>query len=107
MIELLTKDDFDKLLANNQDKLIFVKFSAPWCSPCRLLTSIIDEITPIDGVVFAEVNVDDAEEDFVNEFNVRNIPTVVIYKDGLQVDRFTGMIGKESLENKIKENLEK
>lgn len=107
MVKILTKGEFDNFLQANGDRLSVIKFSAPWCGPCKLLGGIIEELEPIEGVVFGEVNVDDADEDFVNEFNVRNIPTVLFFKNGMQVDRTTGAMGRDAFENKINENKNK
>lgn len=107
MEKILSKDEFQKFVENNADSLSIIDFRADWCGPCRLLGQIFRDILPMDGVAFAEVDLDDAEDELVNEFNVRSIPTVLFYKNGLQIDRFTGMIGREALEDKIKENLAK
>lgn len=105
-MEIKDKSDLEKVLSENSNKLIALRFHADWCAPCKALENIINDIKN-DNVLFVDVNVDDAEEDFVAESNIRNIPTILFFKNGLQIDRFTGMIGREALENKIKENLEK
>lgn len=105
-MEIKNKADLEKVLSENGNKLIALRFHADWCAPCKALENIINDIKN-DNVLFVDVNVDDAEEDFVAESNVRSVPTVLFYKDGLLIDRFTGMIGREALENKIKENLAK
>lgn len=105
-MEITSKTELEKIISENDNALIALRFHADWCSPCRLLGQVINEIN-IDNVIFVGVNVDNADEDFVNECNVRNIPTVLFFKNGLLIDRFTGMIGREALENKIKENLAK
>ena len=107
MDKILTKEEFDGFIKTNEDNLAVCKFGAPWCQPCNLLSTIIEEVSPIDGVAFAEVNVDEADEEFVSEFNIRNVPTMLFYKNGLQIDRTTGMIGKDALKNKIEENKNK
>lgn len=105
-MEITSKTELEKIISENENALIALRFHADWCAPCRLLGQVINEIN-IDNVIFVGVNVDDADEAFVNECNVRNIPTVLFYKNGLLVDRFTGMIGKDAILTKIKENLEK
>ena len=107
MEKITTKEEFSQFVENNKEQLALVDFHASWCSPCRLLGQIFDEIFPIDGVVVGGVDLDEADEEIAAEHGVRNIPTVLFFKNGLQIDRFTGMIGREALENKIKENLEK
>ena len=107
MEKILTLEDFNKFTQANDGFLRCVKIGARWCGPCKLLEGILNELLPIDNVAFAEVDMDEAEEEIATANNVRNIPTVLFFKNGLQIDRFTGMIGREALENKIKENLEK
>ena len=105
MEKILTVEQFTNFTQG--EGLRIVKIGAGWCNPCRLIEQVFEEILPIDNVTVAEVDMDDAEEDIAVINNVRNIPTVLFYKDGLLIDRFTGMIGREAIENKIKENLAK
>ena len=107
MEKILTVEEFEKFTQENDGKLRACKFSASWCGPCRLLAQVLGEIQPIDNVIFAEVDMDEADEEIATKNNVRNIPTVLFFKNGLLIDRFTGMIGKDSILDKIKENLEK
>ena len=107
MEKITTKEEFSQFVENNKEQLAVLDFRAAWCGPCRVLGQIFDELLPIDGVVVGEVDLDESDEELATEHGVRNIPTVLFFKNGLQIDRFTGMIGREALENKIKENLEK
>lgn len=107
MEKILTVEEFEKFTQENDGLLRGVKIGAQWCSPCKLLERVLGEIQPIDNVVFAEVDMDEADEEIATKNNVRNIPTVLFFKNGLLIDRFTGMIGKDAILDKIKENLEK
>lgn len=107
MEKILTKEEFKNAAENNGDKLVLFDYKAGWCGPCRVLGNIFEEILPVENVAAYEVDLDEADEELATENNIRNIPTVLFYKNGLLIDRFTGMIGKEALENKIKENLVK
>lgn len=106
MVKLLTKAEYSQFVENN-DGLLVVKFGAPWCQPCKLLSETIESLEPISGVTFAEVNVDDAEEELVSDFNIRNIPVLVFVKEGLNIERTVGLLTAESLLNKIEENKNK
>ena len=85
--------------------LVVLKAGAPWCGPCRLLEKTIDEIESenIDSAEFVEVDVEDADEEFVENLRVRNIPVLIYYKNGEAVDRTTGLVTKNEILDKIKD----
>ena len=67
------------------------KYWAPWCSPCKMLTPTIDKVKgQLPGVTFVDVNVDEQSE-VASAAGVRNIPLVIIEKDGQVVDRISGV----------------
>lgn len=81
------------------------KFSAAWCGPCRALAPIMNEVkTQFSNVVFEEYDVDVAYEE-ATKYGVRSVPTVVIEKNGVEVDRFAGLQSKLAYINAINENL--
>ena len=81
------------------------KFFGHWCSPCKLLTPIIDEIKEdFPNVRFVDVDVDEST-DLVSKYGVRGVPTVVIEKNGVEVKRFVGVKQKNELVNEIKSHL--
>ena len=81
------------------------KFSAAWCGPCRALAPMMNEIKgQFSNVVFEEYDVDVAYEE-ATKYGVRSVPTVVIEKNGTEVDRFTGLQSKLAYINAINENL--
>lgn len=81
------------------------KFSAAWCGPCRALAPMMNEIKgQFSNVVFEEYDVDVAYEE-ATKYGVRSVPTVVIEKNGEEVDRFTGLQSKLAYINAINENL--
>ena len=80
-----------------------LQFSAEWCGPCKMLTPVMLRIAEeYDGkdVIIGKVNVDTSSEIGV-KYNVRNIPTLVYLKDGVEIERTTGLQNKESVETKI------
>ena len=79
---------------------------APWCRPCKTISPIIDELSDEyrEQVSFGKLNADDNSEK-VRELGVRNIPTIMIYKDGQIVERNTGAISKNQLKELIDKHL--
>jgi thioredoxin 1 len=81
------------------------KFYGEWCSPCKLLAPVIEEIKKeMPNVKFVDVDVDE-NGDLASQYGVRGVPTVVIEKDGVEVKRFVGMKQKSELVNEIKSHL--
>ena len=101
-MEVKTKSELDKII--NENDLVIVRFHANWCGPCRMLDSIIANVEAknMDTAVFAGVNVDEADEEFVASSGVRNIPVLQFYKNGALIDKNVGLISEQDLINKIK-----
>ena len=79
------------------------KFSAVWCGPCRALTPVMNEIKGnYSNVKFEEYDIDEYS-DITEEYGVRSVPTVIIVKDGIEVNRFTGLSSKMAYINAINE----
>ncbi len=88
--------------------LMIVDFWAPWCGPCRLVSPIIEELAEdyAGRVAFGKLNVDESPV-ISNQFHVRSIPTILIFKDGRAVDGVVGAVPKALLESKIRPHLSK
>ncbi|MBQ3538266.1 MAG: thioredoxin [Bacteroidaceae bacterium] len=81
---------------------IVIDFSATWCGPCRQLAPIIDELAKeYDGrIAVGKCDIEDAVE-LTDEYNIRNVPTVLFIKDGKVVDKFVGSKSKADVQKKF------
>lgn len=105
MEKIKTKEEFNKFITENPDVIKVAKFSADWCTPCRVLGNTIGTLTleETNGVEFREIDVDEAEEELVDEYSIKNIPVMLFFKEGLIVKRETGLRTKQDILNIINE----
>ena len=75
-----------------------IKFSASWCQPCKFLSKMLER-DPL-GVEVEEVDIDE-NSDMANQFKVRSVPTLVLMKDGVEVDRIMGTHAPAAIRNKF------
>jgi|TARA_B100001057_G_scaffold395383_1_gene404907 thioredoxin 1 len=90
----INDENFEEIvLKSNQP--VLVDFWAAWCGPCRMVGPIIDEISiDYEGkAIVGKVDID-SNQQYAAQFGVRNIPTVLIFKDGELVDRKVGVSSK-------------
>ena len=78
-----------------------IVFTADWCSPCKKLKPILDNLESKMNLKVFRLDVE-KEDDAVENYAIRNIPTIIILKDGKEVDRISGLIPSEVLEAKFK-----
>ncbi|HNZ85029.1 MAG: thioredoxin [Paludibacteraceae bacterium] len=100
MAKEFTESNFEELLQNNV--VVVADFWAEWCGPCRMITPIVEELaSAYEGkVLIGKVNVDE-EGDLATKYGIRNIPTVLFFKNGQIVDKQVGAAGKNVFEDKI------
>lgn len=102
MVIDVNDSSFDEVVTSSKTP-VMVDFWAVWCGPCRMLSPMVDEMAEkYDGqITVAKCNVDDASE-VPAKYGIRNIPTLLFFKNGELVDRAVGGMTKAELEDKIK-----
>jgi len=71
------------------------RFTASWCNPCKALAPVIESLEPeFPDVKFETVDIDESSE-LVQQYGIRSVPTIVVEKDGSEVERFVGTHAKQ------------
>tara|TARA_B100000989_G_scaffold154075_1_gene114926 strand:- start:203 stop:520 length:318 start_codon:yes stop_codon:yes gene_type:complete len=96
-------EDFENKI--KKEDISVIQFSASWCSPCRALKPVMDKLSDEykDRANFYITDIEDSGINTGSEAGIRGVPTVIIYKKGVEVDRKTGGVP----ENMMKEFLDK
>ena len=97
----ITDSNYKEVLA--EGKPVVVDFWAPWCGPCKMVAPIIEELAAeFEGqVIIGKCDVDE-NGDMAAEYGIRNIPTVLFFKNGEVVDKQVGAVGKPVFVEKVK-----
>jgi thioredoxin 1 len=92
----VNSENFEKTINETEKSLVYIK--ASWCGPCKQLSPIVDEVSNDIGDVVTICKMDaDENMDFVKSLNVRNIPTLLYYKNGEVKERTVGVKSKSDI----------
>jgi len=101
VVKIITSKNFEEFVSQN--RIAVIDFHANWCMPCHIVSPRIEELSnEIDNVAFGKINVDE-NADIAQRFGLVSIPTVVVFKEGKQIDEVVGTQPKD----KISELIEK
>ena len=95
----LTKENFEQVITSNPT--VIVDYWAPWCGPCRGFAPVFERVAEANpDVVFAKVNTDD-EQEIASHFQIRSIPTLMVFREQIIVFSQPGALPQNALEQVV------
>jgi len=101
----LTAANFDEVVVNS-DIPVLIDFWAPWCGPCKMMAPNFTQVAtnfPLK-TLFAKVNTEE-EQQLGARFGIRSIPTLILFKNGKELERVSGALSQEQLNSLVKKYL--
>lgn len=94
MVKIVTNENFDSFIASG---LVLIDFFAEWCGPCKMLSPVLDAVaSELSNVSIGKVDIDNASAT-AEKYGVSSIPTLILFKDGKEVDRVVGLKDQDTL----------
>lgn len=102
-MKIVNTQEFNELM---NEKAVLVDFFATWCGPCKMLSPVLESVAEKmkDKVTIVKVDVD-RSPDLAAKFGVMSVPTMIMFKNGRQVDAFSGYMPEANLMANIEKNL--
>lgn len=100
-----TEQNFDEQVLKS-GKPVLVDFWAPWCAPCRMMSPTVEAVASeyADRAVVGKLNVDD-HQSVAGRYNIRGIPTLLLFKDGQVTEQVVGATSKDVITKLIEKHL--
>jgi thioredoxin 1 len=105
LIREVTEASFDQVVLQSEMPVL-VDFWAPWCAPCRALAPVVNAIAEklSTSARVVKINVDDSPV-VAGRYGIRGIPTLILFKDGKEVERLVGATNEQNISRRIDQHL--
>ena len=101
MVINVTSGNFKQEVLNSE-RTVLIDFYADWCGPCKMLSEVIEQFaSENEDIKVVKINVDD-EQNLAIKYGVESIPTLVIIKNGQEINRSVGLVSKDDILNLVK-----
>ena len=102
MVKIIDEGEFENEVLKSE-KLILVDFFANWCGPCKTMAPILEEVSEeSDNFKVAKIDID-KQRDLALDYEIEFIPTMILFKNGKEIDRLQGVVSKQAILEKIEE----
>ena len=96
----INNSNFEQEVINHKGTVI-VDFYGTWCMPCKMLAPIVEKVVEDNNFKLAKVDVDENEE-LIRKFGIMSVPTLLIFKDGKQVNSVSGVVSESRILELVK-----
>ena len=103
LVQTVITDEFESLIEQNE--VVFIDFWATWCAPCKQFAVIYDRVATLNpSVTFASINIEN-EPDLAETFNIRSIPHLMVFKQGIAIYSEAGSMPESTLKELVEQAL--